>query len=326
MNNAYKSLTALIEKKAIIKDPVKFQSIVNIIFHDHESEHYDKVHREMWESLPQQYQLLANDIIKFAPPKEGLTLLDIGCGTGLAAQMLLNTVVGSKISKIHLLDTSGAMLKKAKQRFQQWHKNALFTQGDISQVTDKYDIIIVSSVLHHIPDITDFLANVAERQQKGGLFITIHDPSADAIKSDVYKQRCQEYQKYKNEAPVLKHSIIKRTFNKIGRLLKPQDYIQKVNDELLKQNVIKEALTAQELWSITDIHVEDLPYSASNGISKELLTKALHSYTLLSYRTYAFYGILINNLVHPFKDKEQALIIENDLYGRNFSSVWIKNS
>jgi len=119
-------------------------------------------------------------------------------------------------------------------------------------------------------------------------------------------------------------SLQTRVFNKIKRLLKPDDYMRSINKDLLKNNIIKEPLTATELWSITDIHVEGLPYSANQGISLAELTKSLAGYHLLSYRTYGFFGALNSNLPDQFKEAEQQLIAEGDKFGRNFGSVWIK--
>jgi SAM-dependent methyltransferase len=326
MKDAYQSLIPLMELKSSLTDVRHFHNKVNTIFHDYESRLYDDIHREMWASLPQQYQLTINDIQEFFKDRNTLKLLDIGCGTGLATQMLLDTAVNNKISEIHLIDTSAEMLKKAANRSKNWNKIVKTTHGKIDDLTEMYDIIIISSVLHHIPDLNGFFEQVNNIHVTGGLIITIHDPSADALDSTVYNKRCHELQQHRIQTDKTKKklSLLRRAVNKIRRTLNPQDYIEKVNRELLKTNIINQPLTAPEIWSITDIHVESLPYSASNGISKNFLEKVLQNYKLISYRTYAFFGTLKSNLDPIYQQREQELIENKDMNGRNFSSIWIK--
>jgi ubiquinone/menaquinone biosynthesis C-methylase UbiE len=326
VNHAYKALLPLIEKKGKITDPEQFHSIVNVVFHDREAGEYDELHKEMWESLPYQYQLMVQDISTHIPANKQLKVLDIGCGTGLATEMLLGTDLRENICEIHLLDTSSAMLEEAKKRADNWGKSIKIIHGDISVVDDKYDLIIISSVLHHIPDLTKFLTNVSRVQNTEGILLTIHDPSLEALESSSYAARCAKYRDYyQNNQQTQSASLIARIINKVKRLTAKDDYITVVNKRLLDKNVIKEPLTETELWSITDIHVEGLPYSATNGVAKQVLSDALTDYEPISYRTYAFYGTLRSNLIGPYGEQEDRLSQEGDLYGRNFASAWLKN-
>ena len=323
--NFYQSLMPIIERKGLLKDPKQFHSAVNIIFHKYESIFYDRIHEEMWKSLPIQFELIVSDLLKANNIKDNLKILDIGCGTGLATEMLISTTLGGKIDEIHLLDTSNEMLVKAKERSVKWCKKVSFFIGDISIIDDKYDLIIISSVLHHIPDIPKFLKDCSRLQCKDGVIITLHDPSFDSIESEVYKQRCKEYLEYKkNKSTQLKKSLFQRFLNKIFRLMKPVNYIGKINKELIKKKIIREPLSDQELWSVTDLHAEDLPHSANDGISKKLLENALEDYYLINYRTYGFFGSLFSNLEVIYQKKEIELIDNADLNGRNFSSIWRK--
>jgi ubiquinone/menaquinone biosynthesis C-methylase UbiE len=326
MNESFNSLLPLIEKKSLLKNTKDFHSIVNVIFHDHEAKSYDTIHDEMWQSLPYQYQLLVDDIKDHIPPQQKLKLLDVGCGTGLATELILNTRLGENINEIHLLDTSSEMLNKAKNRAKTWNKNFKVIHGDIEELADTYDLIIISSVIHHIPDLINFFKIVGRHQKNDAVLLTIHDPAFETVQSNIYRNRCQEYRlHYQQTEKSRRVSLGKRLINKAKRVLKPQNYIEDINRELLKRNIIKTPLTSEELWSVTDIHVEDLPYSASNGISRQLLNDVLPEYSLLSYRTYAFFGTLNSCLTPSYQQKEQELSLKGDLNGRNFGSAWIKN-
>lgn len=327
MSDIYQSLIPLIRKKSTIADPEKFHDLVNVIFHDFESKHYDELHREMWESLPQQYAFLINDIEAHVQNRANLKLLDIGCGTGLATALLLRTALGPKVSDVHLLDTSAKMLGEARKRADSWGKKIKTINGDIAQIDAQYDVIIISSVLHHIPDLAGFLAQVTAIQKTGGLLITIHDPAGEATLDEVYNKRVKEYQEYSaRQRAKNKRPLLTRIKGRLKNIFKPADYISQINKKLLRENVITEPLTATELWSVTDIHVEGLPYSIGKGITRDMLTENLKKSSLLTYRTYGFFGMLASNLDDEYKVLEHSLSVKKDGHGRHFCSAWLKNT
>ena len=120
---SYKSLIPLLKKTKSTLSPEDFQERVNIVFHDFEASHYDAMHTDMWESLQQQINLLTEDLFnhKSINSKE-LSLLDIGAGTGLSTQILLNSKLGQHINQVTLLDTSSNMLKFATEKAKTWGK------------------------------------------------------------------------------------------------------------------------------------------------------------------------------------------------------------
>lgn len=317
------SLIPLIQAKGIEKDPQIFHQYINIVFHNHEARRYDQIHKEMWESLPLQYELLINDLNKSHRQFNGLRLLDIGCGTGLSSELLLRTSLGASINEITLLDTSSEMLKTAKNRLLYRDKAVKVVEGEVQKLDGRFDVILISSVLHHIPDYTSFLKQVSALQNENGILMVIHDPLKESIESETYQFRCKQYMSYLEQNPISR-SIFKRGIQKIARMLSKENYIHKVNKELISKNIIREPLTETELWSVTDIHVEGLPYSSKTGISKSNMINSLPDYQLVNFRTYGFYGMLQSNLQGKFKQLELDLIFSNDEYGRNLGSIWRK--
>lgn len=186
-------------------------------------------------------------------------------------------------------------------------------------------MIIISSVLHHIPDLPGFLEKINSIQKARGILLTMHDPATESVRSDIYKTRCKEYDIY-HETHQQKRTILTRIKDRLTNIFAPVDYIQKVNQKLLADKVIHQPLTPTELWSVTDVHVEGLPYALSDGITKQLLKDNLPQYSLASYRTYGFYGTLYSNLDKLYKSREKELIEQKDQHGRNFSSAWIKQN
>ncbi len=319
------TLIPLIKKSGSKLSPSAFQHIVNVVFHDIEAQHYDAIHSEMWESLQEQFDFLANDVL--ASGKEhgkNLRLLDIGSGTGLSTELLLNTKLGKIIGDIGLLDTSPNMLALAEKRIQKLNKNYTLYNSDVTDIDEKFDIIIVCSVLHHIPDLPAFLNHIAKIQNSGGILIHLQDPNGDFKDDPIYKNRVESYN---NRVPKNGQD---KTFKKLKNLLKSvvggkKSYIDQVNDVLLEKKAISKRMTSEEIWSVTDIHVEDLPFSTGTGISLKFLKENLSGYSLIKARSYGFFGILKSKLIPEFQDLEEKAILNGEINGRNIAGTWIKN-
>ena len=99
-----------------------------------------------------------------------------------------------------------------------------------------------------------------------------------------------------------------------------------INDELLRQNVIGRRITADEIWSVTDIHVESKSNTVNKGISLQFLKKQLKHFNLVKMRSYGFFGVLKGDLTEEYKKVESELIALNKSNGRNIAAVWLKNT
>ena len=325
---SYDSLLPLLEKTKSTLSVQKFQERVNIVFHDFEAAHYDNMHSDMWGSLQEQINLLIDDLFKYEAIKSSkLSLLDIGCGTGLSTQILLNSKLGEHINQITLLDTSSNMLKFAEEKAKTWNKKYKTVNSYLSELDEKFDVIIISSVLHHIPDLEAFLKQVDEALNKNGILIHIQDPNGDFLNDTEYNARKTQYEKELNALPKKKKVIDylpKKVLKSIKRLLNRKDYIDLINDKLLAEKTIKKRMTADEIWNITDIHVETKNDTSNKGISLIYLKKQLHNFELIKMRSYCFFGVLKSDLLDNYKDKESKFISENQINGRNISCIWIK--
>lgn len=313
----------LMKEKGVTISKKDFHSAVNTIFHNIESKYYDDIHAAMDLSLQEQFDLISSDIEKELSTKNAtLTLLDIGCGTGLSTDKLLKTSLGKCISKVYLLDTSNGMLEKCKQKAQNWAVDCEFIEGDIFSLTgeNKFDIILTCSVLHHIPNMHFFLDKVSAIQAKNGFFVHLHDPNGDYISADEYQKRVAELNNYRI-AQMKKENL--NFFSKLQRKINSffntnkKDYIYEINQELLSKGIVKSPLLSNELWSVTDLHVENY-----RGISLKFLQKELGNYRLIKERSYAFYGELKTNLPEIFREKEESFIQKNQLDGRELLAIW----
>lgn len=326
-NNSLNYLQPLLEKKGKVKDVYKLYERVNIIFHDIEAKYYDYLHSDMLNSLQIVYDSIISEILKDSSTLNNIRVLDIGCGTGLSSKMLLDTDLGKQISKITLLDTSSKMLEKAKDKIKKYPIEINTFHGRLEEINahNNYDLILVSSVLHHIPDLDNFIHNIDKLLSINGFFLHIHDPNGDYIKDEKYLENIKEYREYRS---TYKPNILTKIKNRIFRFFKPPipDYILEVNEELIKKNIIHVPFTPDEIWSITDIHVEDLPYSTNDGISLNWLKTKLTNYKLITARGYCFYGELYSELLPFYKLKELQLFKNKEINGRNLCGIWKKTS
>ncbi|TDD98414.1 class I SAM-dependent DNA methyltransferase [Flavobacterium cellulosilyticum] len=326
---SYNLLLPLIKKTGSQLSPEMFQERVNIVFHDHEASHYDNMHRDMWESLQEQINLLIDDLFqKESIQIKKLNLLDIGCGTGLSTQILLNSKLGSHIDYITLLDTSSNMLKHAKEKAKNWNKEYTTVNSYVSDLTEKHNVVIICSVLHHIPDLTLFLNQVDNVLNPGGILIHLQDPNGDYLNDANYLERIRAYKNEMDSMPKNKNitdMIPKKWKRYINRQLGRKTYIDKINDQLIAENVIKKRMSADQIWSVTDIHVENKHNSITKGISFQFLQKQLINFKLINQRSYGFYGALKSDLNEKYRKSEEGFISDNLLSGRNISCIWIKN-
>lgn len=325
---SYQNLIPLIKKTGSSLTPEKFQERINIVFHNFESAHYDSMHTDMSNSLQEQVSLLVNDVISFKKiENKQLSLLDIGCGTGLSTEFVLKSDLEPNIGKISLLDTSINMLNEAEKKAKNWNKPYELINGYLDSVTGKFDIIIICSVLHHIPELDVFLDQVDKVLNPGGILIHLQDPNLDHLNDSEYMQRKAQYKKEldskkeKNSKSI--SSIIPRPMLRwVKRHLNRKDYIDHINDQLLKEKTITKRMTADEIWSVTDIHVET--EHEAKGISLAFLKDKLTNFNLVKMRSYCFYGDLKSELLDSYKAKESQCINDNQVNGRNISCVWVK--
>jgi 2-polyprenyl-3-methyl-5-hydroxy-6-metoxy-1,4-benzoquinol methylase len=324
---SYNTLLPLIKKTQSPLSPEEFQAIVNVVFHDFEASHYDAMHTDMWGSLQEQINLLVEDLFQHTTPSQNLHLLDIGCGTGLSTQILLNSKLGSHIDAVTLLDTSPNMLKYAEEKAKTWHKKYTLINDTISGLTEQYDVIIICSVLHHIPDLNAFLRQIDKHLKSGGILIHLQDPNGDYINDSEYLQRVAAYENERESLPKqtkLTDLVPKKWKQFLNRQLGRKNYIDQVNDKLIAEKAIKVRMTADEIWSVTDIHVETKQDSVNKGISLKFLQNQLPNFTLINQRSYGFYGELKSELTESYQQKEAGFIAANARNGRNISCLWVK--
>lgn len=97
-------------------------------------------------------------------------ILDLGCGTGLAAPLLSG--LGGKLTGV---DISPGMLKKAEERGLYARLIEAEAVSFLSRKDATYDLITALDVLIYFGDLTGLFAAVASRLSSGGIFALSHE-------------------------------------------------------------------------------------------------------------------------------------------------------
>lgn len=120
----------------------------------------------------------AKKIIKqFSEKIEGKNILDVGCGTGVLYQPLIN----AKAESITSIDLSDKMINIAKEKFP---KGNFICDDILTWKTDlKFDTIIMYNVYPHLMNKQKLVDKVHSLLNEGGVFIVAHGASKDTINS-----------------------------------------------------------------------------------------------------------------------------------------------
>jgi SAM-dependent methyltransferase len=321
-------LLPLMRAKGVTAGPREFQETVNLVFHNFESSVYDRIHRDLRESLPRHFHALIEDWLRVSEIRRPIRVLDIGCGTGASTELLLATAIGGRVEHVDLLDTSAEMLSRCGERESIRRVSHRLIRGTLDALPahPAYDLILACSVLHHIPSLREFLSQLVRLQTDGGAFLHLQDPNGDYLQDgrllermDLLAQRTRRHaaQWAKRLTP---RRVARRLWNSVSGK-KNKSYIDLANDELIRRGLIAEPLSGTELWQVTDIHVYD-----GKGISVEELRSHLGSHELLAMRAYSFFGAMHSDLPAALKQEEDRLIEERALNGMHVGAIWRKRS
>lgn len=102
--------------------------------------------------------------------RDGMTVLEVGCGTGSIWLGHEKTV--SRCRKLILTDLSEGMLETAKKNLGE-HDNIEYRIADIQDLPfedTSFDVVIANSMLYHVPDIGKGLREVRRVLKAGGIF------------------------------------------------------------------------------------------------------------------------------------------------------------
>ena len=138
-------------------------------------EHVDAAPHLMHASLRTLHDRLIADVFRTAATRSNLPrILDLGAGEGTAAEAFLH--LGGEVIAV---DISERQLSRLQQRCAGFGPRLQVYCEDVWDAVKRpgsYDVIVVNSFLHHVPDYLGLIAEATKRLKPGGQFFSFQDP------------------------------------------------------------------------------------------------------------------------------------------------------
>ena len=136
---------------------------------------------EEWDEITEHSRKIIADITNHLPHLTNPNILDVGCGTGVMIEFLINKY--GPEAKITAIDYAENMISKARKKF--------LSYPNISYVTDdvltynfaeaSYDLIVCYSVFPHLQEKQSILQKFHKILSKKGYLVIFHSESRQKI-------------------------------------------------------------------------------------------------------------------------------------------------
>ncbi len=187
-----------------IHDENGFVREVNRAFYDSEAEAYDARHpevlhgsRDLWDKRlagPVLREMSSRDAGRDAG-RDGRRVLDMGCGTGFAGDILLDHL--DRNDTLACCDISTAMLACARRKLAGRGRASVgFVCADAARApfkSDSFDVITINALLHHLADCAPVCAEAGRLLRDGGYLVVAHEPNRVFFQSPLIRVAASIY-------------------------------------------------------------------------------------------------------------------------------------
>jgi 2-polyprenyl-3-methyl-5-hydroxy-6-metoxy-1,4-benzoquinol methylase len=208
--------------------------------------------------------------LRHCPQMPELDMLEVGCGTGFAADYL----AGAYRSYTGL-DYSQELIRYARARHTR--PNVTFQAIDFYQFSpaQSYDSIFLIGVLHHMTDIPAAVNKCASLLKPGGCLVVNEPQSVNILFHALRKIRAKIDQAYSDEQEELTECQLTSLFRQAGLVQvssAPQGFLSTPFAEVVIPPQVVSTLLSRLACSL-DAILEDLPYGFLKKISWNIIVK-----------------------------------------------------
>jgi SAM-dependent methyltransferase len=286
----------------------EFCAIVSNCFHVVESRYYDRVHGEIFASAtePAWHEALEAVLSRLGRP---LAILDVGCGTGFEAEVVLRHVGPARIRKIVCSDPSPEMLGGCRRRLSAFECDQAFLCSDISRVPPEpqgFDLIVSNSVVHHVYDLPGFFARLDTLAAPGAVYVAGHEPAAAFYENEAMKRWNRLFNRSRRIRLNLSvRRLARRLATAAGFRQREPAITDLVNGQLLRDGYAVKPLAANAIRKMVDIHVPlssgQYPWGEPGFSPDEIVKTYLPGWAAVFAKTYHHIKAPATSLSAPWR-------------------------
>lgn len=299
---------------------------VNELYYDFTHEQYGAIHSEMGSNEKERWERIAQQFLVFPYP---VTIADFGTGNGFVP-LTIGPFLRSH-DTMYCADISTGMLEVARRNI---NTAALAPDFEFVKIgsdaplrlpfdSAMLDAITMNSVLHHIRNTDEFLAEIDRILKPGGMLLIGHEPNKRFTQQNFLRWNHRFFsslvipkigviklsRKLRMYAPVMKFYY--RFFPTKGE--RSRIMMEQINKVLLREKIVRRPIELEELADITDI------LDREGFIPEQLLA----GYEILLLESYAYLREVNrhypNNRLIGWYDKQLAKCYPNS--GGTFFAV-----
>lgn len=294
---------------------------VNEIFHSFAARRYDREHPEIHRQLPPIWA----EMIDRLPPERAWSVLNMGCGTGFEADVLLNRL-GDRVARLTAYDPSLEMITLCRSRLRRFSQVSFCSGIEETYRHGPFNLLLTNSLLHHLPDIEDTMARLLPCLSGDAVWLAGHEPSARFYRNHECMRLFASYRRFRKYAKWL----VAGNYTAKMRLLLRRSPLSATADVAFERGLFLKRPSPAVIDRIVDFHVPHSVDDVAHGRGLDVVTMQRwfqHEWSLHWSKTYSFLG------PYPFvkvpgrwMKRAHALEQKFPSDGANVCMVWYRGS